>query len=82
MIQEKNLPRVHDGYSIRLSGARLGSDTGPSHRIVVARGGIEPPTRGFSGHREITNYLNYQLLAALAIPHSRLIKAQFRHTQN
>ena len=49
---------------------------------MVARGGIEPPTRGFSVRQPITNHLNNQSLAALAIPHSSLIKAHFRHTQS
>ncbi len=49
---------------------------------MVARGGIEPPTRGFSVRRSIINSLNNQSLAVLAIPHSSLIKAHFRHTQS
>jgi hypothetical protein len=49
---------------------------------VVARGGIEPPTRGFSVRRAIANSLNNQSLAALANPHPSLIKAQLRHGQS
>ena len=49
---------------------------------MVARGGIEPPTRGFSVLSEISSTLTNQSLAALANPHSGLFKAQFRHTQS
>jgi hypothetical protein len=50
--------------------------------FMVARGGIEPPTRGFSVRLSITNHLRNQSLAALANPHSSLFKAHFRHTQS
>jgi hypothetical protein len=49
--------------------------------FMVARGGIEPPTRGFSVRFSIISSLENQSLAALATPHSNLIKAQFRHSQ-
>ena len=49
---------------------------------MVARGGIEPPTRGFSVRRGITNHLNNQSLAALATPHSSLFQAHIGHTQS
>jgi hypothetical protein len=42
-------------------------------------GGIEPPTRGFSVRRAITNHVDDQSLAALAKPHPRLSKAHIRH---
>src|ERR1700728_4607602 len=49
---------------------------------MVARGGIEPPTRGFSvRYRPVSGFTN-QSLTALAIPHSRLTTAQLRHTQS
>src|ERR1700730_12707611 len=48
----------------------------------MARGGIEPPTRGFSVRRTFINHSNNQSLAALANPHSSLIQAHFRHTQS
>ena len=49
---------------------------------MVARGGIEPPTRGFSVRLAIFNYFNNQSLAALANPHSSHFQAQFGHTQS
>ena len=49
---------------------------------MVARGGIEPPTRGFSVRPSIINRFNIQPLAALATPHSSLFRAQFGHTQS
>src|SRR5438445_13668980 len=44
--------------------------------------GIEPTTNGLTVRRGITNYLNYQSLAALATPHSSQSKAHFRHSQS
>jgi putative addiction module CopG family antidote len=43
--------------------------------------GIEPTTNGLTVRRDITNYLNYQSLAALATPHSSHFKAQLRHSK-
>ena len=48
---------------------------------MVARGGIEPPTRGFSVRLVSLYIFTNQSLAALATPLSRLFKAQFGHTQ-
>jgi len=48
---------------------------------VVARGGIEPPTRGFSvRHRWFYGLIN-QSLTALAAPHPRPTKAHSWHTK-
>jgi len=49
---------------------------------LVARGGIEPPTRGFSVRARRFQGLNNQPLAALASPDPRHTKAQSRHTQS
>ena len=48
--------------------------------MMVARGGIEPPTRGFSVRR-FQGLIN-QPLAALASPDPSLTQAQSRHTQS
>ena len=40
------------------------------NQLDTARGGIEPPTRGFSVRRETIDYHNNQSLAALASLHS------------
>ena len=49
---------------------------------MVARGGIEPPTRGFSvGGRGFYGLIN-QPLVALASPEPSLTKAQLRHTKS
>ncbi|HEY1890933.1 MAG TPA: hypothetical protein VGG63_11030 [Steroidobacteraceae bacterium] len=54
----------------------------PNLDLVVARGGIEPPTRGFSaGPRRFQGLIN-QSLAALASPVPRPTQAQLRHTQS
>jgi len=56
--------------------------TGMDPELMVARGGIEPPTRGFSAaHRGFMGF-NYQPLAALANPDPSFITAQLRHTQS
>jgi hypothetical protein len=49
---------------------------------MVARGGIEPPTRGFSVRLVSLYIFTNQSLAALATPHSSLFRARFRHTQS
>jgi hypothetical protein len=49
---------------------------------LVAREGIEPPTRGFSGvSGGLQGFIN-QSLAALATPLPRNTKAQSWHTQS
>ena len=53
-------------------GRRVADGVDQALDLVVARGGIEPPTRGFY----------FQSLAALAIPHSSHFLAQFGHTQS
>src|ERR1700736_3755895 len=49
---------------------------------MVARGGIEPPTRGFSVRGRGFQGLNNQPLTALASPVPSLTQAQLRHTQS
>jgi hypothetical protein len=49
--------------------------------VDVARGGIEPPTRGFSVRCRWFQGLNNQPLAALASPLPSHTKAQSRHTE-
>src|SRR6266404_2403251 len=49
---------------------------------MVARGGIEPPTRGFSVRSRRFQELINQPLAALASPDPSLTQAQSRHTQS
>ena len=52
------------------------------NRFMVAREGIEPPTRGFSGVlRGFQGFIN-QPLAAFCRPLPRHTKAQLRHTQS
>src|SRR5580700_10530820 len=49
---------------------------------MVARGGIEPPTRGFSVRRRRFQGLSNQSLVALASPDPRHTTAQLRHTKS
>ncbi len=49
---------------------------------MVARGGIEPPTRGFSVRSRRFQELINQPLATLASPDPSLTQAQSRHTQS
>jgi hypothetical protein len=49
---------------------------------MVARGGIEPPTRGFSDRSRRFQGLLDQSLATLASPVPSLTKAQLRHAQS
>jgi len=48
---------------------------------MVAREGIEPPTRGFSARCRVFQGFNNQSLAALATPLPWLTKAQSWHSQ-
>jgi hypothetical protein len=49
---------------------------------MVARGGIEPPTRGFSVSLSSIYHITNQSLAALATPHSSHFRAHFGHSQS
>src|SRR5260221_9031775 len=48
---------------------------------MVARGGIEPPTRGFSAARDRSEQFINQQLAALANPYPSLTTALLRQSQ-
>ena len=50
--------------------------------MILSRGGVEPPTRGFSVRLTSIHTFKTQSLAALVTPHSCLFRAHFGHTKS